>query len=241
MPAVNRGAVESPAGGKSTAGAAAAQRPPSADFCIGPTHEESPPTCATRDPQATAATPCILPDPDQVPRRDPAALRCHARARVHDEGRLLVPRRLRRPAARNTENMYDTYMRIFTRLGLKIPGSRADPGAIGGTGSKGVPRVGPSPGRMRSPTARNPTTRRTSSWRKLFALQWRAKALPPPDEKGPRPARPLRDVANLLGVPIEKTVKAIAVIREQARDGIGSFAMLLVRGDHDLNELKARK
>src|SRR5439155_1332173 len=50
------------------------------------------------------------------------------------------------------------------------------------------------------------------------------------------------DVANLLGVPIEKTVKAIAIVREEAQKGAsGSFAMLLVRGDHDLNEIKTQK
>src|SRR5438477_84630 len=50
------------------------------------------------------------------------------------------------------------------------------------------------------------------------------------------------DVAKLLGVPIEKTVKAIAVIREEARDGAsGSFAMLHVRRDDDLNEVKTQK
>src|SRR5437879_12838166 len=32
--------------------------------------------------------------------------------------------------------MYDTYMRIFTRLGLKFRAVAADPGAIGGTGSQ---------------------------------------------------------------------------------------------------------
>src|SRR5260370_37484133 len=50
------------------------------------------------------------------------------------------------------------------------------------------------------------------------------------------------DVAKLLGVPIERTVKAIAVVREEAqKEASGSFAMLLVRGDHDLNEIKAQK
>src|SRR5512136_2943928 len=33
-------------------------------------------------------------------------------------------------------NMYDTYTRIFTRLGLKFRAVSADPGAIGGTGSQ---------------------------------------------------------------------------------------------------------
>src|SRR5262245_50488332 len=37
---------------------------------------------------------------------------------------------------REYRNMYDTYTRIFTRLGLKFRAVAADPGAIGGTGSQ---------------------------------------------------------------------------------------------------------
>src|SRR5258706_465293 len=44
---------------------------------------------------------------------------------------------------REYRNMYDTYMRIFTRLGLKFRAVAADPGAIGGTGATGVPLVSP--------------------------------------------------------------------------------------------------
>ena len=54
---------------------------------------------APRDPQLPPAAGELLPDPDQVPRRDPPALRRDARARVHHEGRLLVRRRRRRHAA----------------------------------------------------------------------------------------------------------------------------------------------
>ena len=42
----------------------------------------------------------LLPHPDQVPRRAPAALRRHARARVRHEGWLLLPCGLRRSRAR---------------------------------------------------------------------------------------------------------------------------------------------
>ena len=52
---------------------------------------------ARRRAQLPPASVHALPDPDQVPRRDPAALRPDARARVHDEGRLLVPRRRGEP------------------------------------------------------------------------------------------------------------------------------------------------
>src|SRR5258706_10234944 len=37
---------------------------------------------------------------------------------------------------REYRNMYDTYVRIFTRLGLKFRAVAADPGSIGGTGSQ---------------------------------------------------------------------------------------------------------
>jgi len=43
------------------------------------------------------------------------------------------------------------------------------------------------------------------------------------------------DVAELLGLPLERTVKAIAVVHDD------EFTLLLLRGDHELNEVKAQK
>ena len=43
------------------------------------------------------------------------------------------------------------------------------------------------------------------------------------------------DVAGLLGTPLAQTVKAIAVVHEN------EFILLLLRGDHNLNEIKAQK
>ena len=48
---------------------------------------------APRNQELPPAAAELLPDPDQVPRRDPAALRRHARPRIRHEGRLLLPRR----------------------------------------------------------------------------------------------------------------------------------------------------
>lgn len=53
------------------------------------------------------------------------------------------------------------------------------------------------------------------------------------------------DVAALLGLPIQQTVKSI-VLATDARDEKGAVAatkiwLLLLRGDHDLNEVKAGK
>ena len=103
------------------------------DFVAGPTHEEVITDIARRELQELPpAAGELLPDPDQVPRRGAAALRRDARARVHHEGRLLLPPRrglARRPAtARCT-----TPTRASSRArGLTFRAVRADSGAIGG-------------------------------------------------------------------------------------------------------------
>ena len=105
------------------------------DFIVGPTHEEVITDIVRKEiTQLPPAAGQLLPDPDQVPRRDPAALRRDARARVRHEGRLLVRRRQGRHAA-SYQAMYDAYTRIFTRLGLKFRAVAADTGAIGGSAS----------------------------------------------------------------------------------------------------------
>src|ERR671910_86029 len=43
------------------------------------------------------------------------------------------------------------------------------------------------------------------------------------------------DVAQLLKIPLQKTVKSIAVMQDAA------FHLLLLRGDHALNEIKTQK
>jgi prolyl-tRNA synthetase len=47
------------------------------------------------------------------------------------------------------------------------------------------------------------------------------------------------DVAAFLGLPLTQTVKAIAVMA--TKEEAGEFVLLLLRGDHDLNEIKAQK
>jgi prolyl-tRNA synthetase len=74
-----------------------------------------------------------------------------------------------------------------------------------------------------------------------------------PREPRPSPREPMKkaatpgktkceDVAAFLGLPLQRTVKAVAVVRTSIPyDTPGSFALLLLRGDHDLNEIKAQK
>jgi len=135
---------------------------------------------------------------------------------------------------REYRNMHDTYTRIFTRLGLQFRAVAADTGAIGGTGShefqvladSGEDAIAFSPG---------------SDYAANVEL---AEALAPgtrgsPTQKMEKVATPgktrCEEVAALLKIDLKKTVKAVAVMHDNA------LHLLLLRGDHELNEIKAQK
>jgi prolyl-tRNA synthetase len=136
--------------------------------------------------------------------------------------------------------MYNTYSRIFTRLGLKFRAVAADTGAIGGSGSHEFHVLADS---GEDAIAFCPNSDYAANVEMAEAL--------PPGTPRPAAAEALRDVdtpkqttcedvAALLGIPLQRTVKLIAVMApDQA--GQHKLHVLLVRGDHTLNEVKAGK
>jgi len=137
---------------------------------------------------------------------------------------------------REYRNMYDTYTRIFTRLGLKFRAVAADTGSIGGTGSHEFHVIADT---GEDDIAYCPA----SDYAANVEL---AEALPPPGPR-PEPREPLvkvhtpgvktiADLVDFLKIPVERTVKAIVVEGED-----GAPVLLLLRGDHELNEIKAQK
>ncbi len=142
---------------------------------------------------------------------------------------------------REYRNMHDTYTRIFTRLGLEFRAVAADTGAIGGTGSHEFHVLADS---GEDAIAFCPQSDYAANVELAEAIDT-SKRNPPREQmrKVPTPGKTkCEDVAQFLGVPLERTVKAIALVRTSLPYGaIGSFALLLLRGDHDLNEVKAQK
>ncbi|GIK26106.1 MAG: proline--tRNA ligase [Rhodocyclales bacterium] len=136
---------------------------------------------------------------------------------------------------REYQNMHDTYTRIFTRLGLSFRAVAADTGSIGGTGSHEFHVLADS---GEDAIAFCPD----SDYAANVEL---AEGLAPPSprdghtEQMKKVATPgkirCEDVATLLRLPVTKTVKAIAVMHDE------QFFLLLIRGDHTLNEIKASK
>jgi prolyl-tRNA synthetase len=131
--------------------------------------------------------------------------------------------------------MYDTYTRIFTRLGLRFRAVAADTGAIGGTGSHEFQVLAES---GEDAIAYCPDSDYAANVELAEALAPRAPRPAPAAalRKVPTPGKArCEDVAALLELPLERTVKAIAVMHDE------TFHLLLLRGDHELNEVKAQK
>jgi prolyl-tRNA synthetase len=133
-------------------------------------------------------------------------------------------------------NMYDTYGRIFTRLGLKFRAVFADTGAIGGSASHEFHVLADS----------GEDSLAWSDGSDYAANVELAEALAP----GERPAaaetmhkvdtptqKTCEDVAALLGIALQRTVKSVALMGDEAT----GFVLALVRGDHVVNGIKLAK
>jgi len=205
------------------------------DFCFGPTHEEVITDIARKEIRSYRQLPLNFYQ-IQTKFRDEIRPRFGVmRAREFVMKDAYSFHAGARDLAREYRNMYDTYSRIFSRLGLKFRAVAADTGAIGGTGShefhvladSGEDAIAYSPA---SDYAANvelaevvaPVTPRGAASQKL--------------QKVPTPAKTTcEEVTAMLGLPLSQSVKALAVMHEER------MFMLLVRGDHQLNETKVSK
>jgi prolyl-tRNA synthetase len=135
--------------------------------------------------------------------------------------------------------MFDAYTRIFQRLGLNFRAVNADNGAIGGTGSQefhviadtGEDAIAYCPS---SDYAANIETAEALSLIAKRATASQAMALTPT----PGQVK-CEEVAQFLKCSLEKTVKSIVLAVEH--EGGAKLFLLLIRGDHELNEIKVSK
>ncbi|URL57534.1 proline--tRNA ligase [Luteibacter flocculans] len=129
--------------------------------------------------------------------------------------------------------MYDAYSRIFTRLGLEFRAVDADTGAIGGSASHEFQVIADS---GEDAIAYSDASPYAANIEKAEALAPSIER-PSPSAELARVATPtqrtIEEVTALLGVPAAHTVKTILV---RGREGL---VALCVRGDHEVNEVKA--
>lgn len=210
------------------------------DFCIGPTHEEVITDIARREIRSYRQLPVHF-FQIQTKFRDEIRPRfgvMRGREFTMKDGYSFHADYA--DLQREYKNMHEAYTRIFTRLGLKFRAVAADPGAIGGTGSEEFHVLADS---GEDAIAYCPQSDYAANVELAEALAPRTERMPPGaamKRVNTPGATRCQDVAAILGIPLENMVKAIAVVREDTQ-GKQDFVMFLLRGDHDLNEIKARR
>ncbi|WP_418117673.1 proline--tRNA ligase [Variovorax sp. 350MFTsu5.1] len=141
--------------------------------------------------------------------------------------------------------MAQAYRNIFDRFGLRYRAVAADSGAIGGDLSEEFQVIAAT---GEDAIVYCPDSDYAANMEKAEAL---APAGPRPApakalEKTPTPGKSTcADVAELLGVPLSTTIKSLVLatdVLDEAGDIKGSQVwLLLLRGDHDMNEIKVGK
>ena len=134
------------------------------------------------------------------------------------------------------DDMYKAYSAIFTRLGLKFRAVLADTGSIGGSFSHEFQVLANSGEDL---IAYSDSSDYAANVEKAEALL--------PEQKRPSPSAPMnvvdtpgaytiQAICQMLQIDIKKTIKTLLVEGKQ-----GELIALLVRGDHELNTVKAEK
>ena len=140
--------------------------------------------------------------------------------------------------AREYENMYQTYSRIFTRLGLKFRAVQADTGSIGGNRSHEFHVLAES-GEDAIAFCENSNYAANVELAENVLQPNRPESQETLKKVHTPNTRTCADVAAFLKMPIEKVLKTVIVVVEKG--GEKSFFMFLLRADHSLNECKAAK
>ena len=209
------------------------------DFCFGPTHEEVITDVARREIRSYRQLPVNFYQ-IQTKFRDEIRPRFGVmRAREFLMKDAYSFHASRDSLAETYQTMYDAYTRVFSRLGLTFRAVAADTGAIGGSAShefhvladSGEDLIAYCPNsdyaaNVELAEALAPETPRGAAQEDLHEVETPKQTT-------------CEDVAALLGIPLAKTVKLVAMM---VNDGTGEqMIALLLRGDHVLNEVKLGK
>ncbi len=205
------------------------------DFCLGPTHEEVITDLVRREVRSYRDLPLIL---YQIATK----FRDEIRPRFGlMRGREFIMKDAysfdvdEAAAEKSYRLMYETYERIFTRCGLKFRAVLADTGAIGGSESHEF--------MVLAETGEDVIV---SCPKCGYAANLEMAEAVSPEKGDEEPEKPIEkkatpgmksveEVAAFLGVPPQKLVKTLLYLVD------GEPVAVLLRGDHELNEVKLRR
>ncbi len=137
--------------------------------------------------------------------------------------------------AREYRNMYETYARIFTRLGLAFRAVQADTGAIGGNASHEFQVLADSGEDVIAFASGSDYAANIEMAEAVAPTQPRAQAMAPLERVATPTQKTIEEVCSFLEVDAAQCIKTIIV------RGAEGLVALCVRGDHEINEVKAAK
>ena len=136
--------------------------------------------------------------------------------------------------------MFDAYTKIFQRMGLKFRAVTADNGAIGGSGSQEFHVIADTGEDAIVYCPSSDYAANLEAAESLSLIVSRAAPQQPMQKIATPTQTNCAEIANFLSIPLETTVKSLLFAVDQEK-GPAKLFMLLLRGDHELNEVKASK
>ena len=136
--------------------------------------------------------------------------------------------------------MFDAYVRIFQRMGLQFRAVAADNGAIGGSGSQEFHVIADTGEDAIVYCPNSDYAANLEAAESVALIAQRAA----PKESMQKVATPgqkrCEDVAQFLKMDLIRTIKSLVLAVDQ-ETGPAKLFMVLLRGDHELNEIKVNK
>lgn len=207
------------------------------DFCLGPTHEEIFTDIIRSDVSSYRQLPVNLYQ-IQTKYRDEARPRFGLmRSREFIMKDAYSFDRDQEGLDKSYQEMYDTYERIFTRCGLTFRPVEADTGAIGGSNSHeftALSEVGESEIAYCEACDMAATVERAACTDAPASEE----AELPTEEVHTPGTKTIEEVADFLGIPQTKTMKALLFVTYDEEGKENGYVAAFVRGDRELNMTK---
>ena len=208
------------------------------DFCLGPTHEEIVTDLVRRSVRSYRELPFNLYQIQTKFRDEPRPRFGLMRGREFIMKDAYSFHSDVEDCRREYDNMYQAYKRIFTRCGLRFRPVEADTGAIGGSLSHEFQVLADSgeDAIVSCNTCDYAANVEKAEVRAVHPAGRDIAAEPPRLEKVSTPGKKsVSDVAEFLKLPANKFIKTLVYKIEN-----GELVAVLVRGDHEINELKLK-
>ena len=201
------------------------------DFCLGPTHEEMVTTLVKTDVRSYRQLPLML---YQIQNK----YRDEIRPRFGlMRGREFIMKDLysfdRDIAGLDIsyKKMYDAYTNIFTRCGLIFRPVEADPGAIGGSGTHEFMVLADS-GEAAIAYCESCNFAANVEKAELMPIAATGEVALPLEKKLTPAQKTIQELSQFLSMPSDHLIKSMAYMTEKGP------VLALVRGDHEVNEIK---